>query len=59
MLKYLLDYTDKLWAFFFAIVYLKSCEEDAFYICKNANALFFRLFAIRFMIFLIIGLIIR
>ena len=41
MLKYLLDYTDKLWAFSFTIVYLKSCEEDVFYICENAKMNYF------------------
>jgi len=56
MLEYLLDYCNKLWAFCFAIVYLACCEEDIFYKGKDANELFFRFDAVRFMIGIMIGL---
>jgi hypothetical protein len=59
MLKYLLDYTDKLWTFCFAIVYLTSCEEDVFYICENADELFIRLYAIELMSMFMMRLMIK
>jgi hypothetical protein len=59
MLEYLLDYCSELWAFCFAIVYLTCCEEDIFYIGKDADELFFRFDAVRFMIGLMIDIIVH
>lgn len=58
MFEYLLDYSSKLWAFCFAIVYLTCCEQDILYIGENSEELFFRLDTVKFMIRLMIGLMI-